>query len=134
MKLEGEPLETEESTAAQLAACKRRLRLGGSPACDYGVLGPYWSRIERYTKFQAVIKELSGKERTVEVTGPNALDVWESCHQVFKALALACKMANISTLDNCKAKFKERAAEYPYQWGLAMAADVTCRVELWPRF
>ena len=126
-------METEEFTDAQLTAYKRRVDAGGNPACDYGVLGPCGFRIERAMKFQAVFKEPTGQERTVEVAGPNTLDVWEGCHQVFKSLALACKTARISTLDNYKAKFKERALEYPGQWGLAMAADVICRTELWPR-
>ena len=50
-----------------------------------------------------------------------------------QSLALACATAKISALDNYEAKFKERAAEFPDQWGLAMAADVICRAELRPR-
>ena len=84
-------------------------------------------------KFQATIREPSGHERTIEVAGPDCLDTWESCHQLFRNLCLACKMAKSSTLDNYKARFKERCQEYPNQWGLAMAADMVCRTELWPR-
>ena len=132
-KLEGEPLEAEEFTDSQLTVFKRRMDSGGSPACDYGVLGPYGSRAERRMKFLSVIKEPNGTERTIEVAGPNSLETWETCHQIFRALCIACKVCKLATLDNYRTKFKERCAEYPSHWGLAMAADVICRTELWPR-
>ena len=132
-KLEGEPLEAEEFTDSQLTVFKRRTDAGGSPACDYGVLGPYGSRVERRMKFQSVIREPNGTERTVEIAGPNSLETWEACHQIFRTLSIACKICKLSTLDNYRTKFKERCGEYPSHWGLAMAADVICRTELWPR-
>ena len=131
--LGGEPLESEEFTDNQLTAFKRRLDAGLSPACDYAVLGPYGSRLERRMKFMGTLKDPSGHERTVEISGPDSLDTWEACHALFKNLCLACKVAKAATLDNFRAKFKERVAEFPGQWGLAMAADHICRTELWPR-
>ena len=132
-KLEGEPLESEEFSDAQLTAFKRRLDAGGTPACDYAVLGPYGSRIERRMRFQSMVREPSGRERTVEIAGPDCLDTWEACHQLFRNLCLACKVAKAATLDNYRAKFKERCSEFPSQWGLAMSADVVCRTEHWNR-
>ena len=67
------------------------------------------------------------------MSGPDCLEVWEACHQVFRALALATKTCKLATLDNYRARFRERCAEYPGQWALAMAADVICRTELWAR-
>ena len=132
-KLEGEPLESEEFTDSQLTVFKKRTEAGGSPACDYGVLGPYGSRAERRMKFQSVIREPSGTERTIEVAGPDCLETWEACHQIFRSLAVACKVAKLATLENYRSKFKERCREFPSHWGIAMAADVICRTELWPR-
>ena len=97
------------------------------------MLGTYESRVERRMKFQSVIREPNGTERTIEVAGPNSLETWEACHQIFRSLCIACKICKLSTLDNYRAKFKERCCEYPSHWGLAMAADVICRTELWPR-
>ena len=76
-KLDGEPLEGETFTDSQLTAFKKRLDAGGSPACDYSVLGPYGNRLERKMKFNAVIRDSAGHERTVEVAGPDSLDTWE---------------------------------------------------------
>ena len=84
-------------------------------------------------KFQAVIREPSGRERTMDIAGPHCLDTWEACHQLFKNHCLACKVAKAATLDNYKAKLKERCAEFPNQQGLAMSADVVCRTEHWNR-
>ena len=132
-KLDGEPLEAEDFTDAQITAFKKRIDSGGSPACDYAILGPYGNRTERRMKFAATFRDTVGQERTMEVAGPDSIDTWESCHQVFKNLCLACGVSRSSTLDNYKAKFKERCAEFAGQWGLAMAAEATCRMELWPR-
>ena len=52
---------------------------------------------------------------------------------MFRALALATKTCKLATLDNYKARFKERCSEYPSQWAMAMSADVICRTELWAR-
>ena len=132
-KLDGEPLESEAFTDAQLTAFKKRVDGGGSPACDYAVMGPFGNRMEKKMKFTATFKDTTGQERTLEVSGPDTLDTWEQCHQVFRNLCLACGVAKTSTLDNYKARFKERCSEYAGQWGLAMAAEQTCRLELWPR-
>ena len=132
-KLDGEPLEGEAFTDAQVTAFKKRIDGGGSPACDYSVLGPYGNRMERNMKFMATFRDSSGQERTVEVAGPDTVDTWEQCHQVFKNLSLACSVAKSSTLDNYRARFKERCSEFAGQWGLAMAAEQTCRFEHWPR-
>ena len=132
-KLGGEPLESEAFTDAQLTAFKRRLDAGGSPACDYAILGPYGNRMERRMKFTATYRDAAGHERTLEVAGPDTIDTWESCHQVFKNLCLACDVSKSNTLDNYKSRFKERCAEFSGQWGLAMCAEATCRLELWPR-
>ena len=132
-RLEGEPLEGEDFTNAQLTAFKRRLDAGQSPACDYAVLGPYGMRNERRMRFQATVKGTDGTERTIEVSGPDSLDTWESCHAVFKNLALACGVAKSSTLDNYKQRFRERCLEFPDQWALAVAADHVCRAEQWGR-
>ena len=132
-RLEGEPLEIEEFSDSQLTAFKKRLDAGGSPACDYGVLGPFGRRVERMMSFRTVVKDQTGHERTIEVAGPATLDTWEACHQVFRSLALACKVCKLATLDNYKAKFRERCHEFPNQWALAMSADVVCRTEHWAR-
>ena len=132
-KLEGEPLETEEYTDAQLTAFKRKLDAGQSPACDYAVLGPYGVRSERRMKFMATIKNTDGTERTVEIAGPDCLDTWEACHAIFKNLCLSCGVAKAATLDNYRARFRERCLEFPDQWALAMAADHICRSEHWNR-
>ena len=132
-KLDGEPLEAETFTDEQITVFKKRVDSGGSPACDYAVLGPYGNRMERKMKFTAKIIDSTGQERTVEIAGPDSLDTWECCHQVFRNLCLACSVARSSTLDNYKARFKERCSEFSGQWGLAMAAEFTCRNELWPR-
>ena len=132
-RLEGEPLEAEEFSDSQLTAFKRRVDSGGSPACDYGVLGPYGCRIVRRMNFRTVIKDQMGHERTIEVAGPDTVDTWEACHQVFRSLALACKVCKSSTLENYRSKFKERCLEFPTQWALAMMADAICRTEHWAR-
>ena len=132
-KLEGEPLESEEFSDSQLTAFKRKVDAGQSPACDYAVLGPYGSRIERRMKFQATLKNTDGTERVLEIAGPDCLDTWEACHAIFKNLCLACKVAKSATLDNYRARFRERCLEYPDQWALAMAADHICRMEQWTR-
>ena len=74
-KLEGESNEQEEVTDAQLTAFNRRVDNGGSSACDYGVLGPFGSRIERNLKLKSVIVDSAGKTRTVELNGPSNLAV-----------------------------------------------------------
>ena len=131
-KLEGEPMEAEEFTDSQLTVFKRRTDAGGSPSCDYGVLGPYGSRVERRMKFQSVIREPNGTERTVEIAGPNCLETWEACHQIFRSLSIACKICKLATLDNYRTKFKERCGELPSHWGLAMAADVSA-AQIWAK-
>ena len=132
-KLEGEPLESEEYTDAQVTAFKRRVDAGQSPACDYAVLGPYGCRTERRMKFHATLKSTDGTERIVEIAGPDCLETWEACHAIFKNLCLSCGVAKAATLDNYRARFRERCHESPDQWALAMAADHICRTEQWGR-
>ena len=93
--------------------------------------GKYGSRIERAMKFKASIMDSDGTRRVTEIQGPNCLETWESCWDIFKGACIAASVATSAALDLYSAKFKTLVRMYPRVWHLATQADVICRNEEW---
>ena len=112
-KLEGEPVEREELTDAQLSAFQERGCWESCPACEHGVLEPLGSRNERSLKFQSVVVNGSRK-KSVPLTS---------------SVSYTRQCLWSRTLDNCRAKFKEGANE---DEGQRLHADMATRsFSLW---
>ena len=126
----GDPPQPDvEVTDTQLSAYACLLELGLPPAVDFGVWGPHGARLERDMYFKDQYLTPSGEWRSRELRGPDCLEAWESCYDVFKTAALMHGTAMAATLDTYAANFKRRVRKYHWCWHLALQADWRCRSE-----
>ena len=125
------PMPEQQVTDIQLSAFVRLVELGSSPACDFGVWGPHGSRMERAMYFRAHFCGPDGRWRSTEIKGPENLEAWEVCYDVFKTSAIMDNVASVATLDYYAKKFKHRVSRYCWAWHLALQADWRCRTEFW---
>ena len=86
---------------------------------------------EEFTDAQltAFKRRIDSGASTTWQSGLSNVAVWEECHQVFHSLALACGVANLSTSDKYRTKFKKGKWEYDGEWALALAGGTVCRME-----
>jgi len=128
----GDPPQPDvEVTDTQLSAYACLLELGLPPAVDFGVWGPHGARLERDMYFKDQYLTPSGEWRSRELRGPDCLEAWESCYDVFKTAALMHGTAMAATLDTYAANFKRRVRKCHWCWHLALQADWRCRSECW---
>ena len=126
------PMPEQQVTDIQLSAFVRFVvDMGQAPACDFGVWGPHGNRAERAMFFRAHFPGADGKWRTTEIRGPDSLEAWEACWDVFKTAAIMANIASVAALDYYAKKFKARVSRYHWAWHLAIKADWRCRTEFW---
>ena len=125
------PMPECQVTDIQLSVFIRVVDMGMSPACDFGVWGPHGTRMERAMFFTVHFAGPDGKWRATELKGPENIEAWEACWEVFKTAAIMANLASVANLDYYAKKFKTRVARYHWAWHLAIQADWRCRTEWW---
>jgi len=73
----------------------------------------------------------SGGWKVAELRGPDCLEAWKACYEVFKTVALMSGIAMAATLDTYSAQVKRRVRKCHWCWHLTLQADWRCRTEFW---
>ncbi len=126
------PLDRAEATDAQLTALKYLVDMGLNIYVDFGVWGPFGLRNERRMKFVNHFMDAAGRWHVSEQPGPNCLEAWRDCWEVFTTAALMLQLATPSTLQRYASRFVERCTRYPRSWHICVIADDRCRSEFLP--
>ena len=123
------PMESCEVTDAQLTALHYLITNGLPPYADFGVWGPYGTRVERRMRFKSRVLDSSGQWTQHEAPGPDCIESWRKCWKVFVVAATMLKVASGATLAKYETQFEERSERYHKSWHLCVQADVRCRSE-----
>ena len=92
------PMENAEATDSQLTALQHIVANGLPPYTDFGVWGPYGTRVERRMRFKARVLDAAGSWTQHECLGLDCIESWRKCWKVFSVEAIMLKVATPATL------------------------------------
>lgn len=125
-----EPPPREEPSESQLTALHALLAGGGVPYVDFSVFGPRGNRLEKRSKFTALVMQPGGAYVRTELYGPPTFQAWMACWKVFRTAAVMLGMCSTSALDNYATLLGEYVELYSQAaWPIIYQADVHARLE-----
>ena len=130
MVMGSQPVETEEPTAAQLAALDKRV-YGNlqAPYCDFAVWVPFERRMAKVQKCRTFLPLNDGSFLQRDLPGPGSYQAWRACWGVFRTACLMLGVATLAALENYARHIEKMSVQWPGCWGLIYAADDLARAE-----
>jgi len=126
------PQEEHTPSAEQLSALRAVLVTGKAPYADFGVWGPYGSRLARFRKTEAAVfvgNELVHKR----ADGPESFESWLSAWELFSVAMVSLNAASIGTMNRYKNGLVQLHKLFPKMWPIMATTDVIVRSERWGR-
>jgi len=121
---------TEECTpiAEQLSALRHVIKSGKPPYADFGVWGPYGSRLARFRKTDAttvVNNELVHRRSD----GPATFECWLSAWDLYAVAMISLDAATIGTMNRFRSGMVQLNKLFPKMWPVMATTDVILRTE-----
>lgn len=124
------PEESEEPTAAQLAALSKKVYQNLQPPyTDFGIWTPFERKVSKTMKFRVFTPLGNGQFLQRDLPGPSSLQSWRACWAVFRTAALMLQICTLAALETYSRHIEKLAIQWPQCWGLIASADDSARAE-----
>ena len=119
-----QPDETEEPTAAQLAALyKKVFTENRAPYCDFSVWTPFERRMSKIQKCRVYTPLGDGSFLQKDLPGPGTLAAWRASWNVFKTACIMLNVCSLAALEAYSKQLEKLNTQWPRCWGLVYMAD-----------
>ena len=130
----GFPPPHKECTIEQLTGLASLVNARAAPYVDFNIWGPHQYRIMKKLKLQGMVLMPGGDMKMVEIAGPSAFPLWQTCYDVLETGLVQLDIVKIARTSNYHEVFKHYISRYGERvWHIMYQADVRMRQEEMPR-